>query len=170
MSKPKKSASKLIFFNEQKIGKIWTIFGIQNWLWKKEFCYFWQCLLNWSQKLKKKDMGILFGFEQKGWTCKMCKSVRQKCCHTKGHLFLFNHFIEIRTTVSLSISYRKNVVLLKFSNKNTFFPHKIDKLMVVLMSIKWLNKERRPLPNFWQIHSPLYKKNTFSTQITIVPK
>ena len=40
---------------------------------------------------------------------------------TKGHLFLFNHFIDMRTTVSLSISCRKNVFLLKFSNKNTFF-------------------------------------------------
>ena len=40
---------------------------------------------------------------------------------TKGHLFLFNHFIDMRTTVNLSISCRKNVFLLKFSNKNTFF-------------------------------------------------
>ena len=76
---------------------------------------------------------------------------------TKGHLFLFNHFIDMRTTVSLSISCRKNVFLLKFSNKNTFFPHKMDKLTVVLMSIKRLNKERRPLafrPNYFRyVHS-----------------
>ena len=45
----------------------------------------------------------------------------------------------------MSISCRKNVFLLKFSNKNTFFPHKMDKLTVVLMSIKWLNKKRWPL-------------------------
>ena len=63
----------------------------------------------------------------------------------KGDLFLFNHFINMRTTVSLSISCRKNVFLLKFSNKTTFFPHEMDKLTVVLMSIKRLNKERRPL-------------------------
>ena len=31
---------------------------------------------------------------------------------TKGHLFLFNHFIDMRTTFSLS----KNVFLLKFSS------------------------------------------------------
>ena len=64
---------------------------------------------------------------------------------TKGHLFLFNHFIDMRTTVSLSISCRKNVFLLKFSNKNTFFLHEMDKLTVVLMSIKWLNKIEQPL-------------------------
>jgi hypothetical protein len=64
---------------------------------------------------------------------------------TKGHLFLFNHFIDMRTTDILSISCRKNVFLLKFSNKNMFFPHEMDKLTVVLMSIKRLNKERRPL-------------------------
>ena len=51
----------------------------------------------------------------------------------------------MRTTVSLSISCRKNVFLLKFSKKNTFFPHEMDKLTVVLMSIKRLNKESRPL-------------------------
>ena len=61
---------------------------------------------------------------------------------TKGHLFIFNHFIDMRTTVSLSISSRKNVFLLTFSNKNTFFPNEMDKLTVVLMSIKWLNKKR----------------------------
>ena len=55
---------------------------------------------------------------------------------TKGRSILFNHFIDMRTTVNLSISCRKNVFLLKFSNKNTFFLHEIDKLMVVLMSIK----------------------------------
>ena len=64
---------------------------------------------------------------------------------TNSHLFLFNHFKDMRTTISLSISCRKNMFLLKFSNKNTFFPHEMDKLTVVLMSIKRLNKERRPL-------------------------
>ena len=57
----------------------------------------------------------------------------------------------MRTTVSLSISCRKNVFLLKFSNKNTFFPHEMDKLMVVLKSIKTLNKERRPLAIRWDL-------------------
>ena len=78
---------------------------------------------------------------------------KNSCFVSKGHLFLFNHFIDMRTTVSLSISYRKNVVLLKFSNKNTFFPHEMDKLMVALMSIKWLNKERRPL--VYTVRTPL---------------
>ena len=27
-------------------------------------------------------MGVLFSFEDKGWSCSMCKSVRQKCGHT----------------------------------------------------------------------------------------
>ena len=35
--------------------------------------------------------------------------------------------------------------MLKFSNKNMFFLHEIDKLMSVLMSIEWWNKERQPL-------------------------
>ena len=76
--------------------------------------------------------------------------------YPKGRSILFNHFIDMRTTVNLSISCRKNVFLLKFSNKNTFFLHEMDKLMVVLMSIKWLNKIERPLSyepenyrNFW---------------------
>ena len=73
--------------------------------------------------------------------------------YTKGRLSLFNHFIDMRTTVSLSISCQKTVfllilkkiadpsftrkrVLLKFSNKNTFFLHEVDRLTVVLMSIK----------------------------------
>ena len=49
----------------------------------------------------------------------------------------------MRPTISESISCRKNMFLLKFSNKNTYFPHEMDKLMVVLMSIKRLNKERQ---------------------------
>ena len=52
----------------------------------------------------------------------------------KGRSILFNHFIDI---------------LLKFSNKNTFFLHEMDKLTVVLMSIKWLNKIERPLDTFY---------------------
>ena len=44
----------------------------------------------------------------------------------KGRSILFNHFIDMRTTVSLSISCRKN----------TFFLHEMDKLTIVLMSIK----------------------------------
>jgi hypothetical protein len=69
----------------------------------------------------------------------------QRSGNTKGRSILFNHFIDMRTTLNLSISCRKNVFLLKFSNKNTFFLHEIDKLTVVLMSIKWLNKIEWPL-------------------------
>ena len=64
---------------------------------------------------------------------------------TKGPSILFNLFIDMRTTVSLSISCRKNVFLMENFNKNTFFLYETDKLTVVLMSIKWLNKKRWPL-------------------------
>ena len=37
---------------------------------------------------------------------------------TKGLSILFNHLIDMRTTVNLSISCRKNLFLFKFSNKN----------------------------------------------------
>jgi hypothetical protein len=63
----------------------------------------------------------------------------------KGCLSLFHHSIDMRTALGLSISCRKNLFLLKFSNKNSFFPHEMDKLTVVLTSIKRLNKERQPL-------------------------
>ena len=46
----------------------------------------------------------------------------------KGRSILFNHFIDMRTTVNLSISYRKNVFLLENLNKNAFFLHEMDKL------------------------------------------
>ena len=39
----------------------------------------------------------------------------------KGRLSLFNIFIDMRTTVSLSISCGKNMFLLENFNKNTFF-------------------------------------------------
>ena len=62
----------------------------------------------------------------------------------------------MRTTVSLFISYRK----MENFNKNTFFPHEMDKLTVVVMSIKRLNKERRPP---WLIETPrLFKSGNFS--------
>ena len=83
----------------------------------------------------------------------------------KGRSILFNHFIDMRTTVNLSISCRKNVFLLENFNKNTFFLHEMDKLTVVLMSIKWLNKIERPLV-VGSIHSQhMYKlkPSTFST-------
>ena len=67
---------------------------------------------------------------------------------TKGRSILFNHFIDmrtLRTTVNFSISCRKNVFLLENFNKNTFFVHEMNKLTVVLKSIKWLNKIERPL-------------------------
>ena len=65
----------------------------------------------------------------------------------------------MRTTVNLSISCRKNVFLLKFSNLFTFFKnfqqkHEMDKLTVVLMSIKSLDKIERPLMKFAYGESP----------------
>ena len=75
----------------------------------------------------------------------------------KGRSFLINHFIDMRTTVNLSISCRKNVFLLKFSNKNTVFLYEMDKLTVDLMSIKWLNKIERPLVNVQSIFFQLRK-------------
>ena len=72
----------------------------------------------------------------------------------KGRSILFNHFIDMRTTVNLSISCRKNVFLLENFNKNTFFLHEMNKLTVVLMSVKWLNKIERPLVltrNGWNV-------------------
>ena len=51
----------------------------------------------------------------------------------------------MRPTVSGSISCRKNEFLLKFSNRNTFFLHEMNKLTAVLMSIELWNKERQPL-------------------------
>ena len=56
--------------------------------------------------------------------------------YTKGRSILFNHFIDMRTTLNLSISCRKNEYLLENFNKNTFFLHEMYKLRVVLMSIK----------------------------------
>ena len=56
--------------------------------------------------------------------------------HTKGRSILFNHFIDMKATVNLSISCRKKRVLMENFNKNTFFLHEMDKLTVVLMSIK----------------------------------
>ena len=35
-----------------------------------------------TARLKKLFNGIVFDFEHKGWSCKMCESVRQKCGHT----------------------------------------------------------------------------------------
>ena len=63
----------------------------------------------------------------------------------KGCLFLFHHSIDMRTAVTLSISCRKNMFLLENFNKNKFFLHEMDKVMSVLMSIEWWNKERQPL-------------------------
>ena len=59
---------------------------------------------------------------------------------SKGYLSLFNHYIDMRTDIDLSISCRKSVFLLENFNKNTFFLHEMDKLTFVLMSVKWLNK------------------------------
>ena len=48
----KRCAPKIKFFNENKCRKIRIIFDTENWLWKSEFCHFWQLLLNWPQDLK----------------------------------------------------------------------------------------------------------------------
>ena len=44
----------------------------------------------------------------------------------------------------------------KFSNKNMFIPHEMDKLTVVLMSIKWLNKKKWPLIFYLEKHKNAY--------------
>ena len=54
----------------------------------------------------------------------------------------------------LAVFFTYSSYLMKFSKKNTFFLHEMDKLTVVLMSIKWLNKIERPLV-LWS--SPWYK-------------
>ena len=78
--------------------------------------------------------------------CVTSEKYKQKSNGAKGRLSLFNLFIDMRTTVSLSISCRKNLFLVKNFNKNTFSLYEMDKLTVVLMSIKrWLNKKRWPL-------------------------
>ena len=53
--------------------------------------------------------------------------IKKKSSST-GRLSLFNHFIDMRTTVILSISCGKNMFLLENFNKNTFFIHDMDKL------------------------------------------
>ena len=95
---------------------------------------------------------------------------------TKGRSILFNHFIDMRTTINLSISCRKNVFLLNIScrkdvffcwkffqqkhvfstwnvNKNTSFLHEMDKLTVVL-TLKWLSMIAHWdfLPKFLSLH------------------
>ena len=42
----KKCAPNFVFFNEKKIGKIWMIFDVENWLWKSDFSLFWPRLRN----------------------------------------------------------------------------------------------------------------------------
>ena len=37
----KKCAPKLILFNKNFFRKVWTIFDIENWLWKSDFGTFW---------------------------------------------------------------------------------------------------------------------------------
>ena len=49
----RKAAPKLIFFNEKIFRKIRTIFDVENWLWKSEFCNFQQLLRKITQYIKK---------------------------------------------------------------------------------------------------------------------
>ena len=60
----RKAAPKLIFFNEKKIRKIWTIFDVENWLWKSEFCNFQQLLPKFTKDLKK-SLGSSLAFTLK---------------------------------------------------------------------------------------------------------
>jgi hypothetical protein len=71
----------------KKIRKCLTVFEIENWLWKSESCNFY------STKCKTYFfIGVLFGFEHKGWSCKMCESVRQNCGHT-NYRHSYAHFV-----------------------------------------------------------------------------
>ena len=58
-SVPLKSYSSMNFF----LRKIRIIFDIENWLWKSEFCHFWQLLLNWVQDLKT-FKGLVLGLNE----------------------------------------------------------------------------------------------------------
>ena len=60
---------------------------------------------------------------------------------------------------------------IEFSNKNTFFPHEMDKLTVVLMSIKTLNKERRPLVDIsraWKMASSTASQQKCNNKETFI--
>ena len=111
------------------------------------FCNFVKVSCNWPIQFSNSDdqpdstqIWTLKAYWQKNLISKigLPSSVGLTQKFDKGHLLLFNHFIDMRTTVSLSISCRKNVFLLIFSNKNTFFLHEMDSLTVGLMSIKWI--------------------------------
>ena len=96
----------------------------------------WQTTSEWKKRGKKY---YIHEMQFSSWIWMISK------LYPKGCLSLFHHSIDMRTAVNLSISCRKNVLLLKLSEKNTFFLHEMDKLTAVLMSMKWWNKERQPL-------------------------
>ena len=82
MSITKSVPHKIIFANEKKIKKIWIIFDIENWLWKSQFCHFWQLLLNWSQVL-------IINYGPIGRPGRMCDSVRWRWGHTEVPVLCF---------------------------------------------------------------------------------
>ena len=71
----------MIFFNEiflERFGPFLTQkidFEIQN------FAIF-DDIFSTERNCKKTFIGVLSGFEHKGWSCKVCESVRQKCGYT----------------------------------------------------------------------------------------
>ena len=76
----KMSISKSVLLNwyfsmEIFFRKIQVIFDVENWLWKSEFCNFWQLSLNWPQDLKLFKR-LVVGFVLKGRPGRICDSVR----------------------------------------------------------------------------------------------
>ena len=61
MSITKSVPLKSYFSMKNKFRKIRIIFEIENWLWKSEFCHFWQLLLNWPQDSKTL---LIFGLKE----------------------------------------------------------------------------------------------------------
>ena len=53
------------FSMKKKIRKIRTIFDVENWLWKSEFCNFQQLLRKFTQDLKKNLLGSSLAFTLK---------------------------------------------------------------------------------------------------------
>ena len=64
---------KMILFN----GEIWTIFDVKKLTLKVKFLQF---LMMFTQD--SFFTIVVIDFEPKGWFCRMCESVQQKCSHT----------------------------------------------------------------------------------------
>ena len=65
-------------FNEKKIREIWTIFDVKKLTLKVKFLQF---LMMFTQDSIFFTI-VVIDFEPKGWFCRMCESVQQKCSHT----------------------------------------------------------------------------------------